>query len=134
MLSSKTEKGGAGMDEERAYYRELGRRIAGARAGRGRSQGEVARALGLAQTTYSGYETGARRLPLDKLQALSAALGVSAPELLGLEQPSLTPAEDELLRALRACPDPAAAAAALTALLRACRPREAAEDADDAEK
>ena len=122
------------MDEERAYYRELGRRIAGARAGRGRSQGEVARALGLAQTTYSGYETGARRLPLDKLQALSAALGVSAPELLGLEQPSLTPAEDELLRALRACPDPAAAAAALTALLRACRPREATEEADDAEK
>ena len=55
------------MDESREFYVELGRRMAALRAAQGLSQAELAQALGLKQTTYSGYESGARRLPLDKL-------------------------------------------------------------------
>ena len=46
------------MDESREFYVELGRRMAALRAAQGLSQAELAQALGLKQTTYSGYESG----------------------------------------------------------------------------
>ena len=112
------------MDESREVYVELGRRMAALRAAQGLSQAELAQALGLKQTTYSGYESGARRLPLDKLPEVCRALGTTPGALLTGDAPegaALTPTEAAVLEALRLCRDPAAAAGAVAALLRLCR-------------
>lgn len=98
------------MDESREFYVELGRRMAALRAAQGLSQAELAQALCLKQTTYSGYESG--------------ALGTTPGALLTGEAPegaALSPAEAAVLEALRLCRDPAAAAEAVAALLRLCR-------------
>ena len=84
----------------------------------------LAPALCLKQTTYSGYESGARRLPLDKLPEVCRALGTTPGALLtgeAQEGAALSPAEAAVLEALRLCRDPAAAAEAGAALLRLCR-------------
>ena len=112
------------MDESREFYVELGRRMAALRAAQGLSQAELAQALGLKQTTYSGYESGARRLPLDKLPEVCRALETTPGALLTGEarlDAALTPEETAVLDALRLCRDPAAAAGAVAALLRLCR-------------
>jgi len=111
------------MDESREFYVALGRRMAALRAAQGLSQAELAQALRLKQTTYSGYESGARRLPLDKLPEVCRALGTTPGALTGEapEGAALSPAEAAVLEALRLCRDPAAAAEAVAALLRLCR-------------
>lgn len=112
------------MDESRNFYVELGRRMAALRAAQGLSQAELAQALCLKQTTYSGYESGARRLPLDKLPEVCRALGTTPRALLDGEaepETALTPEEVAVLEALRLCRDPATAASAVAALLRLCR-------------
>ena len=112
------------MDESRDFYAQLGKRLAALRAEKGLSQVELARETGMKQTTYSGYESGARRLPLDLLPVLCRALGASPEALLsqdGGTAAACSPEEREVLQALRLCQDPAAAAQAVVALLRLCR-------------
>ena len=48
------------------------------------SQTQVAEMLGVAQTTYSQYELGKRRLPLDYFIFLCQFYNVSADEILAL--------------------------------------------------
>ena len=50
------------------------------------SQTQVARLLGVAQTTYSQYELGRRALPIEYLIALCKYYGVSADYVLGLNR------------------------------------------------
>lgn len=47
-------------------------------------QKDLAKLLGVAQTTYSQYEVGSRPLPIDYLIALCKFYNVSADYLLGL--------------------------------------------------
>lgn len=49
------------------------------------SQKAMAEAIGVAQSTYSLYEKGAREPNIDKIIKISEVLGVSADELLGIK-------------------------------------------------
>ena len=52
------------------------------RKGRGISQRDLARALGMAQSTLSRIERGERRVSVDRLIAIARALGVSPADML----------------------------------------------------
>lgn len=64
-------------------YQELGVRIAKLRIQQGLSQSQVAGMLHIAQTTYSNYENGTHKIPLEQLQVLASFYDVSYDELLG---------------------------------------------------
>lgn len=72
-------------------------RLKAARLAAGRSQQEIADALGVDKTTYSGYETGRRQPDLFRLRRLSQILGYSADQLLELG-PADSPTPEELER------------------------------------
>ena len=61
-------------------------RLRGLREDKDLSQTEIARFLGVAQTTYSQYETGKRALPIEYLVTLCKYYGVSADYVLGLKR------------------------------------------------
>ncbi len=46
----------------------------------------MAESIGVAQSTYSLYEKGAREPNIDKIIKISSVLGVTSDELLGIEQ------------------------------------------------
>lgn len=56
----------------------FGKRLLLLRNEKGISQTETAKKLGMAQTTYAGYETGKRNATVSLIQKLSAFFGVSA--------------------------------------------------------
>lgn len=58
-------------------------RIRGLREDKDLTQKQIADFLGVAQTTYSQYETGRRPLPIDYLIALCKYYNVSADYILG---------------------------------------------------
>jgi len=67
-------------------YEDFGKRIAGAREEKGLSQKEASGCLGIPQSTYAGYETGARKIPLSLIKELSRFYEISADTLLGREK------------------------------------------------
>jgi transcriptional regulator with XRE-family HTH domain len=67
----------------RKIYQELGVRIAKLRVQQGLSQSQVASLLHIAQATYSNYENGSHKIPLEQLQVLASFYGVSYDDLLG---------------------------------------------------
>ena len=73
-----------------------------ARQASGYSQQEVAQALGVDKTTYSGYETGRRQPDLPRLRRLAQILAVSADCLLELAPPeALSPEEIKRIKKYR---------------------------------
>ena len=64
-------------------YRELGVKIARLRMRGGMSQSQVAGMLHIAQTTYSNYENGTHKIPLEHLRQLALFYQVSYDDLLG---------------------------------------------------
>ena len=88
-----------GMFAERVLRARL---MAGAQRGRALSQGEVADAVGVTQSTVSQWEKGAQEPPLATLTALARVLGVSAGYLAfgeGVQGTALDPAHDHKLSA-----------------------------------
>jgi len=69
--------------KEKAFYAQLGRRIAERRKVQGITQVELAKLLGIAQQTMAHYEGGVSRVAVSHLPTLANALGVSIEELLG---------------------------------------------------
>lgn len=63
-------------------YLNLGKRIAMARQSLGKSQKEVSMQLSIPQSTYAGYETGARKIPIPVLKKLAEIYCVSLDVLL----------------------------------------------------
>ena len=57
-------------------------KIRAARKERGVSQRELARALGVAQSTLSRMERGERRVSVDRLIAIARALGVRPSDMM----------------------------------------------------
>lgn len=53
---------------------------------RGISQKDMANSIGVAQSTYSLYEKGAREPNIDKIIKITEVLGISADKLLGIEK------------------------------------------------
>ena len=68
---------------DKAFYRELGARIATARKAQGLTQVQLAEALGIAQQTLAHYEGGKLRVAVALLPPLAQLLGLSVDELIG---------------------------------------------------
>lgn len=69
--------------EERAFFVELGARIAEMRKARDITQIQMAEALGVSQQTINSYETARRRVPASTLPTLARMFDISVDELLG---------------------------------------------------
>ena len=63
-------------------YEEFGRNLAVARVALGLSQADIAKSLDMTQSTYAGYETGTRKVPLSVIIQLANYLGKSPDELI----------------------------------------------------
>lgn len=70
-------------NDERAFFIELGARIARLRKEEGVTQVQLAELLGTSQQTITAYEVGRRRVPVSSLPKLAKLLGVSVEELMG---------------------------------------------------
>ena len=68
---------------DKAYYRQLGQRIAERRKALGMTQVQLAEHLGVAQQTMAHYEGGTLRIAVALLLPLSSLLGMSLEELVG---------------------------------------------------
>ena len=69
--------------DERAFFVELGARIAQLRKRNNITQMQLADVLGVAQSTVNAYELGQRRVPVSTLPLLARTLGMGVEELLG---------------------------------------------------
>lgn len=70
-------------DHERAFFVELGLRVAELRKQQNITQVQLAETLEVSQQTMQGYEAGRRRIPVSALTTLASALGVSLEALMG---------------------------------------------------
>ena len=68
---------------ERAFYVDLGQRIAALRRERGLTQVQLAEVMGVAQQTLAHYEAGRLRLLAGALPNLADQLGVGIEDLIG---------------------------------------------------
>lgn len=66
-------------------YIQFGKNIAEAREKMGLTQSEASKLLDIPQSTYAGYETGVRKVPLSTIKKLSQFYSISADILLGTE-------------------------------------------------
>lgn len=68
---------------DRAFYQQLGLRIATRRKALGMNQTQLAELFGLTQQTMAKYESGQLRVDVAMLAQLSDTLGLSIEELIG---------------------------------------------------
>jgi transcriptional regulator with XRE-family HTH domain len=68
--------------EERAFFAQLGARIAKLRKEQGVTQVQLAERLGVSQQTITAYEVGRRRIQVSALPVIAQALGVGIEELV----------------------------------------------------
>ena len=73
--------------DEKAFFRQLGTRIAALRKEQGLTQVQLAETLGLTQQMIASYEVGRRRVPVSLLPALARALSTSLEALIGEKAP-----------------------------------------------
>jgi transcriptional regulator with XRE-family HTH domain len=69
--------------DERAFFVQVGARIAELRKGADITQVQLAEFLGVSQQTVNAYEAGHRRMAISALPRLARLLGVSIEELIG---------------------------------------------------
>lgn len=69
--------------DERTFFIALGARIAQLRKDSHTTQVQLAKTLGISQSTVNAYELGNRRVPVSTLPLLARTLGVSVEELIG---------------------------------------------------
>jgi transcriptional regulator with XRE-family HTH domain len=69
--------------KERAFYEQLGRRIADRRKALGITQVELAKTLGIAQQTMAHYEGGVSRIAVALLPPLARALKTTIEDVIG---------------------------------------------------
>ena len=74
--------------DERAFFVELGARIAELRKAQGITQIQMADALGVSQQTINSYEVARRRIPVSALPILAQLFSMSIDELLGKQSQS----------------------------------------------
>ena len=65
---------------------DLPKRLAELRKAEGLTQVQVAKKLGITQSSYAHYESGFRRVPLAMIPKIAEALNASEEGLLGLQQ------------------------------------------------
>jgi len=64
---------------------DLPKRLAELRKAEGLTQVQVAQKLGITQGSYAHYERGLRRVPLEMIPKIAAAIGTDEEGLLGLQ-------------------------------------------------
>lgn len=69
--------------DEKAFFVQLGAKVAELRKAEGITQVQMAQLLGVSQQTVNSYEVGRRRIPVSSLPVLASTLGVSMEELIG---------------------------------------------------
>jgi transcriptional regulator with XRE-family HTH domain len=69
--------------EEKAFFAQLGARIAQLRKAQGITQTQLADILDVSQQTITAYEVGRRRIQVSSLNVIAAALGVAVEDLMG---------------------------------------------------
>jgi transcriptional regulator with XRE-family HTH domain len=69
-------------------YVAMGDRMFSARTRKSIKQKEMCKLLGVSQTTYSGFETGTRKIDIDQLYLLAKTLEVPVGWLLGIDSTS----------------------------------------------
>ena len=69
--------------DEKAFFKELGARIAALRKEHGLTQTQLADELGLTQQMVASCEVGRRRVPVSLLPAIAEALAVTLEQLIG---------------------------------------------------
>ncbi len=74
--------------DERAFFIQLGARVANMRREQNITQVQLSDALGVSQQTVNAYEAGTRRVPVSMLPDLATTLAVSVEELIGVSSPS----------------------------------------------
>lgn len=76
--------------DEKAFFRQLGERIATLRKEQDLTQAQLAERLGLTQQMVASYEVGRRRVPASLLPQIADTLATSLDELVGKKsvQPS----------------------------------------------
>jgi transcriptional regulator with XRE-family HTH domain len=72
--------------DERDFFIDLGKRIAGLRKESHLTQVQLAEVLGISQAAMNAYEAGHRRVPVSALPLLAKTLGVSLEELIDGER------------------------------------------------
>lgn len=72
-------------------YEVLGKNLTAARLALDLSQAEAAARIGISQSTYSGYETGTRRINLSMLKQIAAAYETTVDHLIGSGGVSVRP-------------------------------------------
>lgn len=86
-------------------YIEFGRRLASIRQNSKLSQSQIAQKLNIAQSTYAGYEKGARKIPLEIIVQLSKILNISPTILILGDEANIvkeyTISEQELIKKYR---------------------------------
>lgn len=69
---------------DKAFYKQLGQRIAERRKALGMNQTQLADLFGISQQTMAKHENGTLRVAISMLPTLSEALGMSIKELIGV--------------------------------------------------
>lgn len=69
--------------DEKAFFAQLGAKVAELRKAEGITQVQMAEQLGVSQQTINSYEVGRRRIPVSTLPVLASMLGVAMEELIG---------------------------------------------------
>lgn len=69
----------------KAFFEQLGARMARLRKDQGITQVQMAQWLGMSQQTINAYEVGRRRIQVSALPTVARLLGVSVEELVGEE-------------------------------------------------
>ena len=72
--------------DEKAFFAQLGARMAQLRKDQGITQVQMAEWLGVSQQTVNAYEVGRRRIQVSALPTVAKLLGVALEELIGEEQ------------------------------------------------
>src|SRR5271156_3072276 len=73
--------------DEKAFFRQLGTRIAEFRKSAAITQVQLAETLNVSQQTVASWEVGRRGMPVSMLPALARALSVSVEGLIGEKSP-----------------------------------------------
>ena len=83
------------VDARSPEYSVLGRNLTEARNALGLTQAEASKLIGIPQSTYSGYETGSRRITLSRLKEIASAYGVTVDYLIGTPEEEFSVNDEE---------------------------------------
>lgn len=72
-------------EDDKAFFEQLGQRIANLRKTQNMTQGQLADHLGISQQHMASFEKGIRKVPASMLPVLAQLFGISVDELVGLK-------------------------------------------------